>query len=472
MSKDFNKVLEYFEKLTTIPRGSENTEGIKNYLLDFAEKRSLRCRTDSADNVVIFKPASKQFEGKQPIILQGHTDMVCAKEDGYDIDFLTQPLTLQKDGDFLSAKGTSLGADDGIAVAMMLALLDSDLGLPALECIFTSDEEIGMIGATALDISDIEGKYLINADSEDEGVLTVSCAGGSTAVVSIPVNKEQSEGYLYEIGISGLAGGHSGTEIIKGGLNANCLLGEVLKELKEYKLVSISGGEKENAIAARAKMTLLFEEETDICPALEKVINENRGKEPGIKAECVFKDRGKQLCFDEDSTKRTASALISMPQGIIKMSEFDKTAVQTSLNLGVLEEKDGAVKFTFSVRSSVEKEREELENELGAIAEANGGSLALSGIYPGWEYKQNSVLREKAVEVFEKLFGYSPKVESIHAGLECGVLISKKPELECISLGPQLYDVHTARERLSISSAERTWEYLTELILTLGKESH
>ena len=467
MSKDFNKVLDFFQKLTTIPRGSENREGIKNYLLDFAGERGLRCRSDEADNVVIFKSASKPFEGKAPVILQGHTDMVCAKEDAYEIDFLNEGLKLQRDGDFLSAKGTSLGADDGIAVAMMLALLDSDKELPALECIFTSDEEIGMIGATALDMSDIEGKYLINVDSEDEGILTVSCAGGSTAVVNIPVKKEQREGFVYEISVSGLMGGHSGTEIGKGGLNANCVLAYVLKELEGYRIVCVSGGEKENAIAARAKMILLFEKETDISPLLEKLINESKAKEPDIKAECIFKSKQKVAAFDKDSTKRTAAALISMPQGIIKMSEFDKNAVQTSLNLGVLEQADNSVSFTFSVRSSVKEQREELERELKSIAETNGGTLAISGVYPGWEYKKNSVLRDKAVEVFEKLFDNTPKLESIHAGLECGVLISKKPELECISLGPQLYDIHTAREKLSISSAERTWKYLNELILSL-----
>ena len=215
MSKDFEKVLRYFEKLTTIPRGSGNRAGIRDYLCAFARAHALRYRFDAADNVVIFKPAAPGYEHKIPVIVQGHTDMVCAAEQDYRIDFQTQALRLKREGDFLFAEGTSLGGDDGIAVAMMLALLESNMPLPALECIFTADEEIGMIGASALDMSDIHGKYLINADSEDEGVLTVSCAGGSTAVVTIPTESEQLQAHLYEVRISGLMGGHSGVEITK-----------------------------------------------------------------------------------------------------------------------------------------------------------------------------------------------------------------------------------------------------------------
>ena len=468
MSRDFERAVSFFETLTTIPRGSENCAGICRYLCDFAQQRALRYRSDAAHNVVIFKAASTGLEGKAPVILQGHIDMVCAAEEGCDIDFLHEGLTLERDGDFLSAKGTSLGADDGIAVAMMLALLDSDLPLPALECIFTADEEIGMIGATALDMSDLQGKHLINVDSEDEGVLTVSCAGGSTAVVTLPIKTETVTAEIYNVAVSGLVGGHSGMEIVKGGLNANKLLGTLLEKLPPCRLVSIGGGEKENAIAARASMRLAFEYPTDVKSVVKAVEGEFAAKEPQLQIIC--EDAGKQSCtvMDEDSSRRIKAALIALPQGIIKMSAFDESAVQTSLNLGVLEQDAQAVRFTFCVRSSVCEEREALEKRLADIAAENGGAMSISGVYPGWEYKADSVLRETAVRVFEQCFGYTPKIEAIHAGLECGVLLSKKPDLDCISLGPQLYDVHTARERLSLSSAERTWRYLVKLILALS----
>ena len=467
MTKEFQKVFTYFKTITAIPHGSTNCEGMRDFLCRFAQNHGLRYRSDAANNVVIFKAAGAGFENRAPVILQGHIDMVCADEDGYAIDFLKEGLTLEEHGDFLSAKGTSLGADDGIAVAMMLALLESDLPLPSLECIFTADEEIGMIGASALDMSDIKGKYLINIDSEDEGVLTVSCAGGSTAVVHVPIQKESINAYCYTIDISGLAGGHSGVEIIKRGLNANKLLAEVLKALPPCRIVSIGGGEKENAIAARASLCVAFETPVNVNEPLAALEAEWKKTEENLRLACRKEGLRSVQAFDAASSCRVAEALSAMPQGIIKMSEYDASAVQTSLNLGVLEQNESEVLFTFSVRSSVEAERKALEEELAAIAKKANGSISLSGIYPGWAYKEDSVLRQKAVAVYEKLYGSTPQIEAIHAGLECGVLLAKKPDLDCISLGPQLYDVHTARERLSLSSAARTWEYVLELIRAL-----
>lgn len=467
---NFQKVLEYFKTLTTIPRGSENREGIRNYLCAFAKQKGLYFRFDDADNVVIIKEAAKGFENSEPVILQGHTDMVCAADEGADIDFLKDALKIKTEGDFIFAEGTSLGGDDGIAVAMMLALLDSDIALPRLECIFTSDEEIGMIGASALDMSDIKGRYLINVDSEDEGVITVSCAGGSTAVAVLPVKKEKITAHIYEVSITGLAGGHSGTEIVKGGLSANKLINKVLDnfDFGTFRVVNISGGEKENAIAARSKITLAFETEIDLNEPLSKLKEACALKEPDIKISSEYKGYNEVSALDEKSSDALKSELALLPQGIIKMSEFDKSAVQTSLNMGVIEQKKERVEFTFSVRSSVTEEREELENVIKEAIESEGGYVQISGVYPAWEYKQSSVLRAKACEVFERLYGYAPKPESIHAGLECGVLISKKPELECISIGPDIFDVHTSREKLSISSCERVWKYLLELLKSLA----
>ena len=467
MHEDFLKVLEYFKTLTTIPRGSENREGIKNYLCSFAKEHRLPYRADSADNVIIRKPAAPAYADKAPVILQGHSDMVCALAEGCHFDFLHESLHLKQEGDFLFAEGTSLGGDDGIAVAMMLALLASDTPLPALECIFTADEEIGMIGANALDMSDIKGKYLINIDSEDEGVFTVSCAGGSTAVAHIPYATQAISGYAYEINIGGLIGGHSGMEIAKGGYNANKLLALVLEKLKNYHLVSIGGGEKENAIAVAAKMRVVLPAPVDFAPITAEIEQNCKAREPHMVCSSTALGAGTWQVMTGESTSALANALSAFPQGVIQMSALDESAVQTSLNLGILEQTQSEVVFTFCVRSSVRAEREALEADLHRITAQAGGTLALSGIYAAWEYKEHSVLRERAQQVYKKLYGTAPRLEATHAGLECGVLLSKKPGLDCISFGPQMYDVHTPRERLSISSSERTWAFLLALIKAL-----
>ena len=469
MKADFERVLFYFKTLTTIPRGSKNRQGIREYLCAFAAEKGLAYRADSADNVVIFKPPARAYEHAPAVMLQGHSDMVCALADGYEIDFLHEPLRLREEGDFLFAEGTSLGADDGIAVAMMLALLESDLPLPALECIFTADEEIGMIGANALDMSELTGKYLLNIDSEQEGVITVSCAGGSTAVVSLPFTCEQIHAHVYDIDISGLQGGHSGMEIIKGGLNANKLAGEILQRLQPVRLVNIGGGEKENAIARRAHMRVASAQKIAVDALLKDVEQACKNTEPHLQMTGDYKGLQAVQAMDASSSARICAALAAMPQGIIKMSAVDPAAVQTSLNLGVMEQKAPAVEFTFCVRSAVSAERKALEKRLKEIAANAGGSVALSGIYPAWEYQKQSVLRDKAVAVFQKMYGYAPKQESTHAGLECGLLAAKKKGLECISFGPQMYDVHTAKEKLSISSSKRTFEYLTALLEALNK---
>ncbi|MBR2590620.1 MAG: beta-Ala-His dipeptidase [Clostridia bacterium] len=469
MTANFETVLSYFKALTAIPRGSTNRAGIRDYLCSFAAAKGLRYRTDSADNVVIFKPPAAAYAQAPAVILQGHTDMVCACADGCTFDFLHEPLRLRQEGDYLFAAGTSLGADDGIGVAMMLALLESDLPLPALECIFTADEEIGMIGASALDMSDMAGKYLINIDSENEGVLTVSCAGGSTAVVTLPFTSMEAQAHLYEIEISGLRGGHSGMEIDKGGLNANKLLGDILQRIEAPRLVRMEGGEKINAIARSAHMCVACAEEI----AIEDILKEAKiavlSIEPQIQITGKYAGFGTVQVMEAAASARIITALAAMPQGIIKMSEVDTSAVQTSLNLGIIEQAEAAVSFAFSLRSNVRAEREALEQTLQNIARAGGGNMELSGIYPAWEYQKHSALRDTAVSVFRRMYGYAPKTESTHAGLECGVLAAKKEDLECISLGPQMYDVHTAREKLSISSAKRTFEYLVELLGQLGK---
>ena len=464
MKTEFLKTLDYFEKLTKIPRGSTNRAPVRDFLCAFAREKGLRYRTDSADNVVIWKAAGKGYENRSPVILQGHTDMVCVKEEGYETDFQREGLKLCKEGDFLFAQGTSLGGDDGIAVAMMLALLESSMALPPLVCLFTADEEIGMIGAEALDMSDIEGNYLINIDSEEEGVLTVSCAGGSTAVLSLPYALQQQSGYVYEIAVGGLAGGHSGMEIGKGGSNACKVLGEVLAALPAHALVRLEGGEKENAIATAAKAAVLLKEPAQLQALCESIRAQHIEKEPHIGIHCTGGDAAQVKATDSTSTAAIEAALLAMPQGVIKMSAFDEKSVQTSLNLGVIEWAPGAADFTFCVRSSVKAEREALEKELAGIAARAGGTITISGIYPSWEYRENSALREAAVAVFERLYGKKPRIEAIHAGLECGLLLEKKSELDCISIGPQMYDVHSARERLSISSCERTMEYLVELL--------
>ncbi len=466
----------WFEALCAIPHGSGRTEAIGEFCVNFAKERGLRCRRDAAGNVVIWKDASPGYEDHAPVILQGHLDMVCEKDPDCDIDFQKDGLRLAVDGDRLFAQGTTLGGDDGIAAAYALAVLDDPaLPHPPLEVLLTADEEIGMLGAAALDTSGIEGRTLINLDSEEEGILTVSCAGGATVTLSLPIRTAPADALsLFRLELGGLEGGHSGEEIHKGRGNANKLLGEALDRLDcaaALRLAALSGGAKDNVIPRNA--SALFAAPAEAAPALgraaegfARVLRERYPAEPEVFVRLTAAD-GTAPVWDRETTARALCLLREVPNGVQTMSRDIEGLVETSLNLGVLRCEDGALKLGFLVRSSVDRDKQFLRRLLADLAARRGAGYDERGVYPAWEYKKDSRLRERMVEVYEAKFGQKPKIRAIHAGLECGLLAGKLPGLDSVSCGPDMSGVHTARETLSLSSTARVWQYLLAVLARL-----
>lgn len=464
-------VFRFFEALCAIPHGSRNTGSVSDWCVEFARARGLEVHQDSANNVIIIQEAAPGYENAAPIILQGHLDMVCEKASGCTKDMEREGLDLAVDGDFVYAEGTTLGGDDGIAVAMALAILDDPaIPHPRLEVVLTTDEEIGMLGAAALDVAPLQGRQLLNLDSEEEGVFTVSCAGGSLTTCRLPVTREPFHGDALRIQISGLTGGHSGAEIHKGRANADILLGRILRamaERTELRLVSASGGLKDNAIPTAAEAVVIT---TDIAAAstvVEKIARhiqaEYRVTEPGL-AVAVERTMTGETPMDRDSTRRALCLLACVPNGVQEMSHDIHGLVQTSLNLGILETGGEVLTAAFCVRSSVASQKEMLHDRLRCLTEQLGGTVDIAGDYPAWEYRRDSVLRERMVEVFREQYGREPKVEAIHAGVECGLLCGKLPGLDCVSIGPDLMEIHTPRERMSISSVQRVWAFVLEVL--------
>ncbi|MDO4614040.1 MAG: aminoacyl-histidine dipeptidase [Lachnospiraceae bacterium] len=470
-------VFRYFEEISAIPRGSGNTAAIRDYLVEFAGDRDLKCEADEAGNVIIYGPASSGYQNSDPVILQGHIDMVCAKKTDHAHDFLTEPLELDCDDEYVFAKGTSLGGDDGIAVAYMLALLDTDeIPHPALECVFTADEEVGLIGAAALDTKKLKGRRLINLDSEDEGILTCGCAGGIRVDVILPITRITQKGLPVRVTVGGLQGGHSGMEIDKNRVNADKLLGRYLYELNRagaFSLSTISGGDKDNAIPASSKAEIVIDE--DDFTSLEaftkkfsdKVKNENRGGDEQVEVRVERLNVRKVSVLDLDSQDRIITFLMHAPTGVRKMSSLTPGLVQTSSNLGIIKAGEKEFAAVLSVRSSVMTEREYLVEEIQSVSEYLGGAIGVRDPYPAWEYRENSPLRETMVNSYREFYGTEPVVNVIHAGLECGVFHDKIRGLDAVSIGPDILNVHTANEKLSIASTERTWEYLKKVLADL-----
>lgn len=471
-------VWKYFEDICGIPHGSGNEKAVSDYCVAFARERGLEVRQDEAWNVVIIKEAGAGYEEKEPLILQGHLDMVCEKKPDCSIDFEKDGLRLVTDGDYVRAEGTTLGGDDGIAVAYALAILaDDSIPHPRLEAVFTTGEEVGMDGAAALDVSILKGHTVLNLDSEEEGVLLAGCAGGCSVGISLPVIRRKQSGISAVLTVDGLLGGHSGAEIDKGRGNADRLLASVLADLKKETgcaLVSIDGGLKDNAIPRECHAILLFPEnlsETErqkaeeVCTAsYERLKKEYGAVDPGLSIRLQFADSKEAEIFPEDSFEHAMALLTALPNGVICMSEDIEGLVQTSLNLGVVKTEDTALILRYSVRSSVSAEKEALVEQIRQSVYQEGAGMTVNGDYPAWEYRKDSPFREDCVRIYRNLFGTEPKVEAIHAGLECGILASKIDDLDCISIGPQMHDIHTTEERLCISSVERMWRYILAII--------
>lgn len=468
------KVFFYFEDICNIPHGSKNLDGISSYLEQFAKDRNLFCIRDESNNIIIVKEASEGYENVEPIILQGHMDMVAVKKADCDIDMSKDPLRLKVDGDYVYAEGTSLGGDDGIAVAYILAILDDDsIQHPKIEAVITTDEEIGMDGATAIDLSMLTAKRMLNIDSENEGTLLTSCAGGARVDCNIPVTREEIEGSFYQVEVGGLSGGHSGTEINKGHANSIKLLGRVLQMVLpevNIQLAEFSGGEKDNVIPRDAQTVVyvpdgMEEAFTQQIAQIESIVrNENVSKEKNLYIRCAKYTSSKMSVLVQESTKRIVDFLNVLPNGVMAMSADIEGLVETSLNVGVARLEKDVLITNSSIRSSIESAKKNLMSVVDTAARLAGGYTGSYGEYPGWQFNPDSKLRATMVEIYREMFHEEVKVEALHAGLECGIMISKIPGLDCVSFGPNILDIHTTEEKLSISSTNRMWEYILEIL--------
>lgn len=489
------KVFHYFEQICRIPHPSYHCEAISNYLMDFAKAHGLEAYQDQFYNVIIIKEASAGKEELEPIMIQGHMDMVTVKDDGIRIDMQKEGLQLAIDGDYIYAKGTSLGGDDGIAIAYGLALLDDEtLSMPRIELVVTTEEEVGMEGATGIDLSVCRANRMLNLDSEDEGEFVVACAGGMRvhadmeAGEKLPLTENE---LLYCIEVGGLAGGHSGTEIIRHSANACKVIGSVLHGLWAmdcpFMTMDLEGGTKDNAIPiyAKALIAVSKERKDQIKANIDKLHEDFRKQygatdpdgyvkcsevEPADRNDmqsCLKNTKKEILLFSKERTRQIIDFLCEVPNGVQSMCTEMPELPQTSLNLGIMKGEADGIHFDFSLRSSVSAEKKELCDKVCEIIDKYEGTYELGGDYPAWEYKADSALREHLVRVYEKQYGKLPEVLSIHAGLECGILASKKPGLDCVSVGPDILDIHTTRERLSISSVQRVWKFLVEALETL-----
>ena len=468
-------VFGYFEEICAIPHGSGNTKKISDYLVAFAVSHGLRYIQDELNNVVIFKDGSAGYEKHPPVILQGHMDMVCEKDAACSIDMDSDGLDLTHDGQWVFAKGTTLGGDDGIAIAYALALLsDESTSHPPLECVFTVDEETGMEGATGIDLSGLKGRTLLNIDSEEEGIFTVSCAGGAKATIILPVSRRAVYGPCVKLTVDGLQGGHSGVEIHKNRANANKIMGELLSRIQQMMplcLTKLEGGTKDNAITRSCTATLVamgshIERINDVIAQLQKEIAEKYDEpELVISGDDVDAFGGNALSTQD--TAKVIGLLCAAPNGVQAWSRDIEGLVQTSLNLGVLKLEKDSLRMTFAVRSSVNQEKQTLLNQLKELARFYDAEYSQMGDYPAWEYRKDSNLRDTMVKVYRMLFEKEPEVVAIHAGLECGILSDKLLGLDCVSIGPNMRDIHTSRERLEIVSVERTWIFLKEILAAL-----
>ena len=467
--------LQYFQEIACIPHGSHNTKMISDYLVRFANQHGLYVRQDSLNNVVIIKDAHPSYVNHEPVILQGHMDMVAVKEQDCPIDMTSDGLDLFVDGDMMGAHKTSLGGDDGIAIAYMLDILSNDYKCPRLECIITVDEEVGMDGAKGIDISDTQATRMINIDNEVEGELIVGCAGGVRFVSTMNVVKELGEGSIFKISVEGLKGGHSGVEIDKQRGNAiKILAGELCKLVENYgiKLIDINGGTADNVIPNYCEARVMLTNEHDNPLIAQRIISLNGsdfyfGTENDIDTailKVTSEESREMIVFDDESTRKVTEYLSKYPDGIQKMSEIIPNSVETSLNIGMIVSDDEAITVTSLVRSSIKRAKDELTYELCKLANDYGASYEMVGDYPGWEVREDSELADVMAKIYEEMYLCKPEVHAIHAGLECGMFLEKRPELECVSFGPTISDIHSAKERMSLSSAKRMFEYLLRIL--------
>lgn len=471
---DYKKVLYYFEQLAKIPHGSGNVKEISNFLKEFAAEQGAECIQDEAYNIIIRKPATEGYESAPTVMIQGHMDMVCEKNSDSSHDFLKDPLSLYVDGDDLRARGTTLGGDDGIAVAYAMALLaDKTIQHPELELVITTEEETGMDGAKALDTSLLKASYMLNVDSEDEDVVLVSCAGGMRQTCTLPLKRKSRQGVAYHIALTGLFGGHSGAEIDKNRVNSVYAMTRFLFELREYVHYSVAdfhGGLMDNAIPREAFCMLVVEngeEEALLAGAKtlkEKYASELFAMEPGFSMTVTRGEEGEHEVLETVSYEKLLFFLMQAPNGVQRMSGDMEGLVESSLNLGIFETGEEEAEFHFSLRSSSKTYKYFMRDKIEYLISFLGGDSETHNEYPAWEYKRDSKLRELFCRVYREEYGAEPKFEAIHAGLECGLIGEKMPQLDMISIGPNMKNIHTPQEALNLLSAIRLYRFLEKFL--------
>lgn len=477
-----HKLFYYFEQLCQIPHGSSNTKAISDYCVNFAKEHNLKYIQDSYNNVIIFKPASTGLENNPTVMLQGHLDMVNEKTDLSSHNFDMDALDLYIDGDYIKAKDTTLGADDGIAIAYALAILDDNtITHPPIEAVFTVDEEIGLLGADSIDVTPLNSRYILNLDSEEEGIFLAGCAGGLTASVKLPMNTTSISGIGYTITISGLKGGHSGTDINKGVANAHIILGRLLYIFEcnniYYGISDIQGGSKDNVIPNKCTINLVLPDDkdnTDSALSLLKSMELELKNEYSIADEniCISVKYNGILSDSAILTRACAQRLTfylnESPNGVVYMNQTIPGLVETSLNLGILNTSKDAINIGYSIRSSVASAKIYLAHKVKFLAEFIGGECCFNGVYPEWTFKPSSEFLSLCCDTYKQCFNKKADIQTIHAGVECGIFEEKFKalgrDIDIISFGPDIKAIHTVKEALSISSTIRVWEYLLELL--------
>ena len=471
-------IWKFFDEITQIPRPSKKEEKIIEYLLNFAKDNKLQAEKDSAGNVIIRKPATPGMENATPVILQSHSDMVCEKNNNVDFNFDTDPIQTYIDGDWVKAKGTTLGADDGIGMAAALAVLASnDVKHPDLECLFTADEETGMTGAFGLQPDFLKGKILINLDSEDEGELYIGCAGGMDTNIEMEYQKEEisQSWYSCKITVNGLKGGHSGDDIDKGLGNANKILNRFLWKLAEkvnFKLTEFNGGNLRNAIAreAFAIISVPQHDKEQIRLLLNiytnEIQNEYAQTEPELNLEMTTTENP-GYAIDSSTQNKLLRVLYACPHGVIAMSQTINNLVETSTNLASVKFKNNKINIGTSQRSSVDTALTDVAAMVRSVFELANAKVTHSDGYPGWTPKLDSEILKATKESYKRLFNKEPAVLAIHAGLECGLFLTKYPELDMISFGPTIKGAHSPDERLHIPSVQKFWDLLTDVLANI-----
>lgn len=477
--KDYEKYsfFRIFEEICKIPHPSKHCQELSNYCVEFAKKRNLKFRQDEYGNIIIWKKASKGREKDPCVMIQGHLDMVCVKKQDVKIDFLKEGLTLKANGNSVYAEGTSLGADDGVAVAYALAILDDEtISHPDLEVVFTVDEEIGMLGANAISLEGCKSQYLINLDSESDHVLWAGCAGGASVYAKIPFHFQQQSGKTFQIRIQGLKGGHSGAEIDKELANANKLMGRVLEKLfheKPFFLRKIQGGKADNVIPNLCEAEIVYSEMNEVeCANLlqkikmmqEIIKEEYQNSDANIQIEFLETRLNEKPVLSKEDTKKILFFLRMAPYGIKHMSCKIENLVETSVNLGILTLENSEMNVVFSVRSSVASRKQEVISEICLLTEYIGGEIQIQGDYPGWDIKKDSKLRDQMIDLYLAEYGTIPEVKAIHAGLECGYFLQKMPNLDIVSIGPDIADIHSVEEKLDMESAIKMYTYVIKIL--------